>query len=329
MRGRLSLAAATLLLAMALPAGADIVVLRSGGSLEGIVTQAGDEVTVELTLGRVTVPRRDVAQVIPSRTPLREFRQREAALRSGDAQALFELGVWAEQADLPVQAKKAFQHALVIDPDHAGARARLGFERGADGRWLSEDDSRRARGFVKYEGEWVSKEEAGLRQALAQQKSLEARARAEEARAEAERKAAERAEAIAEARMRALESQYAAIAYQEELRRSRRFSDPYGSGFGFPFFLTPTVVSSGSVTSNFVRDGNGAFVTVTTNNLGQQTWVRHPGGGAADLQLHADGDGHCVQHTQVNGQLVQSHFSNATCTGAPDITIRSTSAQHP
>lgn len=328
--------AAALLFVCAGAARADVVVLRGGGSLEGIVTQRGDEVTVEMPYGKVSVHRNEVVQVVKKRTPLEEYRQREAQVKSGDAEGLYQLGAWAEQNDLPGQARHAFEHAIAADPNHAAARARLGFEKNAEGKWLTFEEAQRARGLVRVNGDWVTAEEAKLRAALVEQKALEAKMRVEEARAEAARQEAAKAERQAAARLAALEQQYAQIAADREREydrwRRRAYYDPWGGYgyYGYPIVYTYSNRCSGNgVTGNYTQDGTGAFVTVTTNSAGQQVWVQHPGGGAPDSIIHASGDGHCVMQTSQNGQTVLQHFGNGTCGGTPDATIRQTNAQHP
>ena len=46
------------LLALALPARADVVFLTNGGRVEGKVTDRGDEIEIEMRLGTMTVPKR-------------------------------------------------------------------------------------------------------------------------------------------------------------------------------------------------------------------------------------------------------------------------------
>ena len=88
---------------------------------------------------------------------------------------------------------------LAASPDDPRANQALGNVQ-MDGRWVSEDESYRARGYVKFEGEWITpaEHEAILRERSAeadrdrQQKAAEARARDAEARAdEAEARARE------------------------------------------------------------------------------------------------------------------------------------------
>ena len=75
-----------------------------------------------------------------------------------------------------------------------------------DGRWVSEDESYRARGYVQYEGEWITpaEHEAILRERAAEDARDRERREAESRVREAEARAEE-----AEARAREAEAQQA------------------------------------------------------------------------------------------------------------------------
>jgi hypothetical protein len=69
-----------------------------------------------------------------------EFERRLAALKKDDSKGLLELAQWAEKSNLAMEAKKAYRAVIEADPDNEVARTKLG--------------------FVKVNGDWVTKEKA-------------------------------------------------------------------------------------------------------------------------------------------------------------------------
>jgi hypothetical protein len=185
-------------LGLATPAGADEVLLRGGGRIDGvIVEQTARAIVLETGPGQVSVPASRVARVVRSRSSLETWRERSAGLQANDIQGWAALARWAEDAGLATQAREAWQRVLTFDPGNSEANLGLG-RVSVDGRWLSEDEAYRARGYVSYGGRWISpsEHEAILREraqdeaaelarqeAAARVREAEARAREAEARA--------------------------------------------------------------------------------------------------------------------------------------------------
>jgi hypothetical protein len=200
MRTTVVLLAATALLPMA--AVADEVFLKGGGQLSGrIVSQSDTKVEVEVGAGRISVPASSVVRIEKGRSPLQEYEERAGALAAGDADGWVALGQWAEAKGLSTQAREAYNRALAVSPMDPRANDGLGNVL-VDGRWMSEDDSYRAKGYVQLDGDWVTpaehdailRERAAADDADRKRHEAEAKAREAEARAaEAEAKAAEAA----------------------------------------------------------------------------------------------------------------------------------------
>ena len=192
-----------------LPAGAwaDVVALRGGGELRGVIVERrADAVVIETGPGRVTIPMSVVTRITGGGNELAEYRARAARISPGDAAAWVALGQWAREHGLYTQARDSFEHALAVDRDNEGAHLALGHVRMA-GRWLTSDESYRAQGYEQFEGRWVRPEEvrsilaereyeAGRR---AEQAESESRVREAEARARAAEADARRAEADSQA----------------------------------------------------------------------------------------------------------------------------------
>lgn len=176
---------------------ADVVVLEDGQRFEGVVTERGDTVEVQMAFGTVGFERAAVKTIERGTTALHELERRRVALRPGDLSGTLALARWAEAKGLTEGARALYRRALRIAPDHAEAHQALG-HRQHEGRWLDEADYLRATGHVNYGGEWVTRDEAAARD-----ERLAARREAREAAEAAER--AERAAARAEAAKRAAE----------------------------------------------------------------------------------------------------------------------------
>jgi hypothetical protein len=189
-----------------LPGAADEVFLKSGGQLSGrIVNRTADMIEVDVGAGRITVTASSVLRIEEGRSALHEYEDRAGRIPAGDAKAWVALGDWASEAGLGTQAREAYQRALSVSPGDHRANTALGNVQ-IDGRWVSEDDGYRARGYVRFENEWITAAEHG---AILRERAAEAeqeRARANEARVqEAETRAQE-----AEARAREAEEKLAA-----------------------------------------------------------------------------------------------------------------------
>ncbi len=97
-----------------------------------------------------------------------ELKTKETAAKQ-DADALFQVGKWAEDKGLAADSKRIYQAILKAKPGHEGANKALGNEL-VDGKWLSAKDAAAARkktleaefkakGMVEVGGVWVGKDE--------------------------------------------------------------------------------------------------------------------------------------------------------------------------
>lgn len=143
---------------------ADTVFLKDGTKREGKVVSDSEE-SVLLSVGagemsvEVSIPKSAVQRVVIEETAnerlLKEYRQRMGLMDDKGAQDWFELGLWCErQPYLARQAAQAFKMALELDPNHEGARIK--------------------HGFVRYNGEWMTEEQAVKAKLAEQRKELEA-----------------------------------------------------------------------------------------------------------------------------------------------------------
>ena len=179
---------AAVLLATA-PALGDEIYLKGGGRVSGrIVERTATRVAIETGPGRVTLPLTRVERIVEGRSTIEAFAEQAADLAAGDVAGWADLARWAEQRDLLTQARFAWQRVLATDPGHPEANAGLG-RVPVDGEWMSSDDAHRARGYVSYEGRWLTpgEHEAAVRERQADAATAllqrEANLRAQEAEA--------------------------------------------------------------------------------------------------------------------------------------------------
>ncbi|MGH9389709.1 MAG: hypothetical protein ACRD1Z_08850, partial [Vicinamibacteria bacterium] len=66
-----------------------------------------------------------------------------------------DLARWASSQGLNTQSTQAYEKVLALAPGDAEANQALG-QVSVGGRWVSEEESYRARGYVKFEGEWMT-----------------------------------------------------------------------------------------------------------------------------------------------------------------------------
>lgn len=181
------------------PLLADEVHLKGGGSLTGeIVSQTAENITVDIGAGRMTVRMSTVVRIDKSASPLQEYRSRAATLATEDVQGWRELARWAANQGLGTQSREAYTHVTALVPDDPEANRGLGLVQ-QDGRWMTEEESYLARGFIKFEGDWMTpgEQQAILAErqasAAAEQQALAAQMQADAAAAQ-EQQAREQAE---------------------------------------------------------------------------------------------------------------------------------------
>ncbi len=110
---------------------------------------------------RVAVPASQVGHVAASEN-LEEYRKL-AAEAGDDAGKHFELARWCKEKLLLAQNKHHLQRAISIDPNHAKARAALGFVE-QNGEWIRFSQQQRDRGLIPVNGKFRLPEEVALMQ---------------------------------------------------------------------------------------------------------------------------------------------------------------------
>ncbi|MHC5009519.1 MAG: HEAT repeat domain-containing protein [Planctomycetota bacterium] len=75
-----------------------------------------------------------------------------------DAPSAYRVALRLEAEGERAGARRALEHVLALDPDHAAARRALGYEH-VRGVWRRGDEIWRAKGFVHHDGRWMTGEE--------------------------------------------------------------------------------------------------------------------------------------------------------------------------
>ncbi len=151
----------------------DTLELTNGGRVEGriVVDAAADKkkYVIELAAGgRLTIPRSQVARI--DTTSEFETEYAELARKSPDTiEAHWKLAEWCREHKLRDRSQQQLARILELDPNHAEARNLLGFRK-AGGQWMTREEVMAARGMVKYDGRYVTRQHVEL---LEQQKKVE------------------------------------------------------------------------------------------------------------------------------------------------------------
>jgi hypothetical protein len=149
---------------------ADVFELTSGGRLEGKLLPADDasklNCTIELAAGgRVTVARSQIAKIETVTDAVAEYKK--LTRTSPDTvDAHWQLSEWCREHKLRDERRQHLDRVLELNPNHADARAALGFHQ-KDGQWMNRDDVMASRGLVLFDGKYVTPQQVEL---LKQQK---------------------------------------------------------------------------------------------------------------------------------------------------------------
>ena len=166
-----------LLAAHPLSATGDVIRLKNGGELRGLVskTSAPQDPTVLIrsTSGtEITVDRSEI-EFISTRSPLIEEYHTRARRIPNTVEAHWELAAWCLQRQMQTQRREELERIVEIDPNHVDARKSLGHVR-YQGEWMSKDDSMARQGYVKYKGRYVTEHEFDLLEKTASERAAEA-----------------------------------------------------------------------------------------------------------------------------------------------------------
>lgn len=148
-----------LLLLAAGAAGADVVQLTNGRTLEGEATILPDgRVELQTSFGTLVLAAGQVARIEPATSLEERVAAFRARLDPADAEGLYQLAMWVQEQGAATLARRLLEEVLALDPEHEAARRALGHRRYQD-RWVSEDELHALLGEVRFRGRWVSARE--------------------------------------------------------------------------------------------------------------------------------------------------------------------------
>src|SRR5262249_2894632 len=128
-----------------LRSAADDVHLSGGTSIEGKAVRQGDKVVVELESGQITFNASDVERIDRRESSVEQVDRRYAALKADDVSGRMALADYCRDHDMHSRERALLQEVIQREPDHARARARLGFVK-TDAGWVTEEQHMRAQG---------------------------------------------------------------------------------------------------------------------------------------------------------------------------------------
>jgi len=112
----------------------DVLVLDDGRKITGTVTVEKGTVFIETTYGTFIFPASKVARIEKIATPKQRFETKLANTPQDDTKAMFKLAKWADSQSLTKEAKEVYEKILILEPDHAATRKRLGYTK-IDKKW--------------------------------------------------------------------------------------------------------------------------------------------------------------------------------------------------
>lgn len=138
---------------------ADVVILKNGGKLRGIVKkQTKNKVIITLPYGTLIVEKRLIKKIIRSITPLDIYNEKSSQLKNEDLEGHYNLALWCKENGLYIQHKKELEHIIRLDSTHEKARKALGYQY-INGRWVSYEEAMKIKGYVEHKGKWITREE--------------------------------------------------------------------------------------------------------------------------------------------------------------------------
>ncbi len=121
-----SILAGYVLIFVAWTAAADVVVLKNGNRLEGeIVSQDDQSVTVRIGRAEMSVPRRDIDEIIEQDTPLQLYHKMLEGLDENDPKGHYQISLYCLKEALNDEAAALLRRALELKPEYPAALEKL------------------------------------------------------------------------------------------------------------------------------------------------------------------------------------------------------------
>lgn len=148
-------------------ARADVVILENGGRVEGTLLDAKksprDKYIIETSAGRLTLDKSQVKEVIGQSTSQEAYEKVRREFPD-TVEGQMALAAWCRDHHLASQRRKHLEHVLELDPNYNEAHRLLNHHRDG-GVWKSPRQFNEDRGYVEYQGQWMTPQEMELKEA--------------------------------------------------------------------------------------------------------------------------------------------------------------------
>jgi hypothetical protein len=167
---QLSVIAVTLI-ATASIANASTVVLKNGGRIAGEITAREDQepksITVRTAAGStITVAADQIREILDPKNALPQYEELLPRMPAS-ADGNWKMAKWCAERSLTLEQRHHLRKVIELEPDHAEARAALGYKKDAKGQWENSDEKWLAFGYQKVGSRYKTQQEIAIDQDLA------------------------------------------------------------------------------------------------------------------------------------------------------------------
>ena len=141
--------------AFSAPVAADVLELKDGRFVEGVVQMRKSDALVLSRFGTSSIPRDQIVKHIKGPSVDAQIKEYVGALKPEDADGRVRLGAWLKELGRTSESQALAHQVLELEPEHAGAQALLGYVR-FRGRWMTPDAAKRAQGLEKHGDKWYT-----------------------------------------------------------------------------------------------------------------------------------------------------------------------------
>ena len=145
-------------------ADAEVFVLSGGGQITGTLLNPQEsprqKYLIQTDDGRITLESTQVERVLNPSAAEREY-EHIAPTFPDTVEGQWKLAEWCQQNKLGAQRRTHLERIVELDPDHARARALLGYIK-AEGKWLTQKEFQESRGLVRYGDKWITPQEVDI-----------------------------------------------------------------------------------------------------------------------------------------------------------------------
>lgn len=137
---------------------ADIITTTDGRTIDGkIVGEEGRNLRIEVTQGFVYIPKSTLLGIQPQKTLKETYAEKLSQIDVSDADAVYGLAKWCKENKLNRNCNELLEKAVAANPDYEPARRALGYVK-YEGEWLTKDEMMIVMGYIKYNDKWYPAE---------------------------------------------------------------------------------------------------------------------------------------------------------------------------